>query len=249
MGNKRKRRVTTSNRASASLYTEQTDSMWSSSSKKKKASSSSSNGNLYGISEVEAEKLFQTIADEEDPTIATMDGISKFCEQLQIDPVEDIRILVLLWKMGANEKPAQISKQEWMAGCLKLQMDTIAKFTNALPSLDTGFLEQTEFKDFYKFCFQFNREGTHRTLDKDLVVLLLKMVLSTRIPSDRLNSFCDYVENHQKSYTRITLDQWTSFLDFCYECVDLSSYDESISAWPVLIDEYVEHMQEVNVRK
>ena len=69
------------------------------------------------------------------------------------------------------------------------------------------------------------------------------MVVKGRIPQDRLDSFCDFVES-QESYTRITLDQWTSFLDFCYECEDLSSYDESTSAWPVLIDEYVEFMEE-----
>ena len=150
--------------------------------------------------------------------------------------------------MGANEKPAQISKQEWMQGCQKLHTDSIDKFQKLLPSLDTGFLDQTEFKDFYKFCFQFSRQGTHRTLDKDLVVALLKMVLKGRIPDDRLDSFCDFVES-QQTYTRITLDQWTSFLDFCYECEDLSSYDESTSAWPVLIDEYVEYMEEKQKKK
>ena len=99
-----------------------------------------------------------------------------------------------------------------------------------------------------QFCFQFNRQGTHRTLDKDMVVALLKMVLKSRIPNDRLDSFCNFVET-QGSYTRITLDQWTSFLDFSYECEDLSSYDESSSAWPVLIDEYVEYMEENQKKK
>ena len=69
------------------------------------------------------------------------------------------------------------------------------------------------------------------------------MVLKDRIPDERLETFCEFTET-QKSYTRITLDQWTSFLDFCHECEDLSTYDESMSAWPVLIDEYVEYMEE-----
>jgi Cullin binding len=94
-----------------------------------------------------------------------------------------------------------------------------------------------------KFCFQFNRQGTYRTLDKDMVDALLKMTLKGRIADERLETFCAFLEK-QESYTRITLDQWTSFLDFCYECEDLSTYDESMSAWPVLIDEYVEYMEE-----
>jgi hypothetical protein len=81
-----------------------------------------------------------------------------------------------------------------------------------------------------------------------MVVALMKMVLKGRIPSERLDSFCSFVES-QDSYTRITLDQWTSFLDFCRECEDLSTYDESNSAWPVLIDEYVEYMEEQQKKK
>jgi hypothetical protein len=102
------------------------------------------------INEAAAEKLFQEIADEDDPTVAGMEGISQICDQLEIDPLEDIRILVLLWKLGSKEKPAQISKEEWISGCHKLQVDSIAKFQSILPSLDTGFLDHLEFKDFYK---------------------------------------------------------------------------------------------------
>jgi hypothetical protein len=220
------------------------------------------------ISESAAEKLFTEIADEDG--VATMEGISVLCEKLDLDPLEDIRVLVLLWKLGANDKPAQISKEEWMAGCNKLNVDSIIKFTNLLPSLDTGFLDQEEFKSFYKvsiimsseqcdskrlwlklwrflaqFCFQFNREGTHKTLDKELVVMMLRLVFkdNSRIHQDRLESFIQFLEQ-AKQYQRITLDQWTSFYDFCMEVEDLSCYDEAVSAWPVMIDEYVEFMEE-----
>mmetsp|Transcript_2760 Transcript_2760/g.5249 ORF Transcript_2760/g.5249 Transcript_2760/m.5249 type:complete len:231 (+) Transcript_2760:96-788(+) len=215
--------------------------MWNSSSTSKKSKRKSASTAGSGINEELAEKLFEDLADEDDPTVAGMDGIVKLCEKLDLDPLEDIRVLVLLWKLGSKEKPAQISKEEFISGCYKLHVDSIDKFQALLPSLDTGFLDQLEFKDFYKFCFQFNRQGTHRTLDKEMVVALLKMVLKGRIPLERLDSFCSFLET-QESYTRITLDQWTSFLDFCYECEDLSKYDESTSAWPVLIDEYVEYM-------
>jgi len=186
--------------------------------------------------------MFETIADPEDSSIATMEGISTLCDQLNLD-IEDIRILILLWKMNAVEKPAQISKQEWMTACSKLHFDSLEAIQKIMPSLDTGFLDRVEFKDFYKFCFQFNRQGTHRTLDKDLVVALLQICLKERIAQERLDSFCAFLEN-TNGYTRITLDQWTSFLDFCYDVEDLSAYDQDSSAWPVLIDEYVEYMEQ-----
>jgi len=94
--------------------------------------------------------LFEEIADDEDPSVAGMEGISKLCDKLDIDPLEDIRILVLLWKLGSQEKPAQISREEWISGCHTLQTDSINKFKELLPSLDIGFLDQTDFRDFYK---------------------------------------------------------------------------------------------------
>jgi Cullin binding len=173
-------------------------------------------------------------------------GIFVLGEKLGMDATEDIRILVLLWKMGCgSEKPAQISKQEWMQGCAKLEVDSWEKLQKLVPSLDTGFLEQTPFKDFYKFCFQFNRQGTHKTLDKELAIALMKLVLkdSNRIPAHRLDTFCSFLQ--ASAHSHITLDEWTLFLDFCFEYTsdDLSSYDESTSAWPVLFDEYVEYIE------
>lgn len=65
-----------------------------------------------GVNEANVTKMFTMISDEEDPTIASMEGICKLCEALGIDALEDIRVLVLLWQLGANDKPAQINKDE-----------------------------------------------------------------------------------------------------------------------------------------
>jgi Cullin binding len=81
-----------------------------------------------------------------------------------------------------------------------------------------------------------------------MVVALLNMVLKGRIPDERLDTFCSFVET-QTAYNRITLDQWSSFLDFCFECEDLSTYDEGMSAWPVLIDDYVKYMEDRQKQK
>lgn len=130
--------------------------MWNSSGGSSRASSYAkkrgTNTTTYrpSIDEEAAEKIFADIADEDDPSTASMEGISTLCDKLEIDPLEDIRILVLLWKLGSKEKPAQITKEEWMAGCQRLQVDSIEKIKALLPSLDTGFLDRLEFKDFYK---------------------------------------------------------------------------------------------------
>lgn len=164
--------------------------------------------------------------------------------KLDIDAVEDIRALVLLYKLGCAAKPPGCLQQtEFIAGCHKLDCSSWDDLKNLVPALDTGFMESVSFRDFYKFCFQFNLEGTHRTLDRDLVVALLPMVLTERVNKERLASFGEFL-SASTAYTRITLDQWTSFLDFCLEVTDLKDYDESTSAWPVLLDEFVEYVEE-----
>jgi len=187
-------------------------------------------------------KMFDEMAEEDDPDVATMEGICTLAEKLDIDPTEDIRILVLLHKLGANEKPAQISRDEWVKGCEKLGTDSIDKFKALLPSLETGFMVHNEFRDFYKFSFQFNRQGTHKTLEKDLVIMLAPMILKDRLPEERMSSFVEFLnQTTDKSYDRITLDQWMSFYDFSKECPNLNEYDEESSAWPVLIDDFVDY--------
>jgi hypothetical protein len=77
-------------------------------------------------------------------------GICKLCDQLNLDPIEDVRVLVLLYKLGANKKPAEIQKEEWIQGCHTLSLDSIDKFKKFIPQLDTGFMDREEFGDFYK---------------------------------------------------------------------------------------------------
>jgi len=193
------------------------------------------------VNETAIAKMFVTIADDDDPNSASMEGISKLCNSIGIDPYEDIRVLVLLWKLGANDKPAQISKEEWSKGCALLQVDSITKFKSLLPSLDPCFLVDSEFKDFYKFAFQFNREGTHRNLAKSLVIDLVQLVLKGRIASTKIDSFIEFLE--YSMCKNISLDQWMSFFDFCRENRNLEEYNEETSAFPVMIDEYVEYMR------
>lgn len=69
---------------------------------------------------------------------------------MEIDPLEDIRILVLLFKMGAKTKPAQITRHEWIAGCSALNIQSVESLKSLLPSLDPGFMNHNQFRELYK---------------------------------------------------------------------------------------------------
>jgi hypothetical protein len=150
------------------------NSLGGSSSKKSKRKSSSSTTSGIDDTTTMAEKLFQEFSEEDDPNVIGMDGIVKLCEQLDLDPFEDQRVLVLLWKLGSKDKPAQISKEEFLSGCDKLQVYSIEHLKALIPSLDTGFLDEVEFKDFYKVRF------VH--MDGHCVVEIILLFLCTHFP-------------------------------------------------------------------
>ena len=94
-----------------------------------------------------------------------------------------------------------------------------------------------------KFVFLFTREGTHRTIEKEVILTLLPMVIADR--SQHTQRFVDFLGSEAQAATqRITLDQWSSFLEFSDKVDgDFVGYDED-GAWPLLLDEYVEWCQE-----
>lgn len=91
-------------------------------------------------------ELYESLADSEDSEIISMDGIGRLCEQLGIDPESDVRLLVLLWRLGANSKPGCITREEFMQGMRKIGKEDIKGIISLLPVLDPGFLERAEFR-------------------------------------------------------------------------------------------------------
>eukprot|EP00587_Corethron_hystrix_P009913 CAMPEP_0113308412 /NCGR_PEP_ID=MMETSP0010_2-20120614/6861_1 /TAXON_ID=216773 ORGANISM="Corethron hystrix, Strain 308" /NCGR_SAMPLE_ID=MMETSP0010_2 /ASSEMBLY_ACC=CAM_ASM_000155 /LENGTH=218 /DNA_ID=CAMNT_0000163449 /DNA_START=270 /DNA_END=923 /DNA_ORIENTATION=+ /assembly_acc=CAM_ASM_000155 len=183
----------------------------------RRSSSDDGAGMKPSVSERAITEMFKSYAEEDDPTIIGMDGIDKLCTDLEIDPAEDVRGLVLLWKIvGLSQSiPGQISSEEWEKGCTILSLDSLDKFRALVPSLDVGFIEHSDFKDLYKFVFQFNREGTHRTIDRESVIFLLELILGKtgRVLPERLESFITFLKDYKEG-ERVTLDQWTNFLEF-----------------------------------
>ena len=134
-----------------------------------------------------------------------MGGIGLLFEELGLDPTSDVKCLVLLWKLGASEKPGQITLTEWGVGMKKLGVESIEGLKRLLPGCDLGFMEEVDFKSFFKFVFKFNLENAHKTIEKDLIVVLLQMVLGER-NNIHLSSFCDFLTKGGEN-SRITCDQ------------------------------------------
>ncbi|KAJ0245407.1 Defective in cullin neddylation protein [Hirschfeldia incana] len=99
----------------------------------------------------------------------------------------------------------------------------------------------SEFTRFYDFVFFMCRENGQKCITVGRAITAWKLVLVGRFRL--LNHWCDYIEKNQRH--NITEDTWQQVLVFS-RCVheNLEGYD-SQGSWPVLIDEFVEHMYSI----
>ncbi|XVF60546.1 hypothetical protein PTKIN_Ptkin08bG0056400 [Pterospermum kingtungense] len=100
----------------------------------------------------------------------------------------------------------------------------------------------SEFSRFYDFVFFICRENGQKNITVSRAVAAWRLVLAGRFRL--LNQWCDFVEENQRH--NISEDTWQQVLAFS-RCVheNLEGYDPE-GAWPVLIDDFVEHMYRIS---
>lgn len=104
-------------------------------------------------------------------------------------------------------------------------------------------VDSYRFACFYDFVFFMCRENGQKNITVDKAIVAWKLVLKGRFRL--LNEWCTFVQKHQKH--NISEDTWQQVLAFS-RCVheDLEGYDPK-GAWPVLIDEFVDHMHRITM--
>ncbi|XP_030447861.1 defective in cullin neddylation protein AAR3 [Syzygium oleosum] len=99
-----------------------------------------------------------------------------------------------------------------------------------------------EFACFYEFVFFICRENGQKNITVSKAITAWKLVLAGRFRL--LYQWCEFVQKNQRY--NISEDTWQQVLAFS-RCVHetLEGYDPA-GAWPVLIDDFVEHMYRVS---
>lgn len=184
--------------------------------------------------------IYQMLVDPDDPEQIDGDGICKLCEMLGIDS-QDVKALMLMWRLGVSKTPGAITKVEFETGMkTKIAKKTIKDLKTYLPFLDCGFLDNDEYREFYRWTHFFSRESaSKRSLEKDVAVVLLGVVLDPQ-RAPHLASFREFLQDDaSKEYTHLSQDVWDAFYVFNRD-VDtrMNGYDEE-SSWPTLLDSYV----------
>ena len=207
-----------------------------------KAAEEPSASSTSSIDPARLEAIFEGYSDAEDPEWMMGEGLEKLCTEMEVDAATDVRALALAWKLKSGEKPGAIRKSEFVAGMQALRSDSIAELKRqVLHTLDPGFMEHKEFREFYRFCFKFNREdAAKKTIEKDIVMVLLPMVMSNR--SQHTDKFVQFLGEAPKA--RVSHDEWSSFLEFSKEFSDkdISAYEDD-GAWPSLLDDFIEWLR------
>jgi hypothetical protein len=166
--------------------------------------------------------------------------VGKLCEALEIDPAGDPVVLVLAFLCGAKEM-GTFTQAEVQQGLRELGVETTAELRAAVPEMRQMLAEEKFAKRIYSFAFDFSLEENMRGLHMEVAVELWKILLKDRF--GLLEPFLAYIEG--TSMKAISKDLWSMVFDFATSFkVDLSDYDLDGGAWPVVLDEFVQHHRE-----
>ena len=188
--------------------------------------------------------LFDKHKDEKEAAI-TPEGMERLCEALTVDPA-DVRILVLAWKLGAKQM-GYFSREEWLRGVPSFGSATSYETLNeSLKQVHAQTLRNAAaLRELHSFTHKFCREDERaRNIDVGSALIMLDLLLGAMYP-EHVKSLSAFLEQHQPLGKRgVSHDEWMMVLQFFREVdVDCANYTDD-GAWPVLLDDYVEWVQE-----
>ncbi|KAL4017566.1 hypothetical protein IC575_021121 [Cucumis melo] len=140
-------------------------------------------------------------------------------------------------QMSKSSKQALAELLIYVQSSLQMGNSVVYELSKLMSYLNF-MVDFSEFSRFYEFVFFVCRENGQKNITVSMAVRAWRLVLDGRFRL--LNQWCDFVENNQRH--NISEDTWQQVLAFS-RCVheNLEGYDPE-GAWPVLIDDFVEHM-------
>ncbi len=189
--------------------------------------------------------LFDRYKDLNDGNLMTIDGVEKFCSDLDLRP-DDFRILIFAWKLNA-EQMYQFTRSEFVSGCKTMNVDSIPQIQNRLSELTQLLQDDPQlFRSLYRFAFKFGLDHANgqRILPVDIALCLWRLVFTYNKPPI-LERWLTFLQNDITRVRGIPRDTWNMFLNFS-ETVgdDLSTYNDA-EAWPSIFDDFVEYENDI----
>ncbi|CAL8463971.1 g3506 [Coccomyxa elongata] len=189
-------------------------------------------------SENALQQLYRHYQDAQSDMILA-EGVEQLCHDLQVSP-EDPVMLVLSWHFRAATM-CEFSKEEFMEGMVSLRCDSIQKLQRKLPGLRAELQDDRKFKEIYIYTYSFALDKGKKCMPQETAIALWRLLFSVK-PWPLLDTWCEFLEQHHKR--AISRDTWAQLLDFAQAVrEDLSNFEDSGTAWPYLLDDFVEYMR------
>ncbi|EFJ50752.1 hypothetical protein VOLCADRAFT_88591 [Volvox carteri f. nagariensis] len=230
-----------------------------------------------------ATKMAALWSREPDDDVISVDGITRFCEELEVEPTDIVVLIISCYMVrgleggtgvlggggwGVGGSPRMVGEsgvvvsvghdvycrcfilllvlvlEEFTSGLVKLGVDSIDKLRRKLTDLRSEVKTDAKFKEVYAFAYNFSREKGQKCVMLDTAVAMWQLLFS--VPEQRwplIDDWCEFLTKHHNR--AISKDTWLQLFDFIKASSvkpDFSNFDEN-SAWPYLLDEFVEYMK------
>lgn len=181
------------------------------------------------------DSFFRKYRDQSEDAIRE-EGIESFCSDLNISTLDPLILVVACYCRA--EHMGTFTREEFCSGMSRLGCDDIHKLKAQLGQLREVLQNKQTLKEVYTYTFQFALDPGQRCLPVEICIEFWKMLLKDHFAL--LNDWIAFVENNVKN--SVSKDTWVMLYDLATQVrPDLSDYDTN-GAWPVLLDEFVEHM-------
>jgi len=144
--------------------------------------------------------------------------------------------------MQANDM-TDITAEQFTRGMSVVGAGTTAELKAALPSVRARVMDDADaFSAFFKFAFVANKADGMRVLDAEVATALIRLLLVPRWPlGERFAAFLE-----SSGVKNVTKDTWNQTLAFSKAFpTSVDSYEDD-GAWPVMVDDFVEHMKKAS---
>jgi len=181
--------------------------------------------------------LFEKYKESEEEAIG-LDGLIALCGDLDVEPT-DVRMLVLCFNLKVTSA-VHWPRAEFIGGMANLGCDSVEKIKSSFAGMEGELQDAGRFKEFYSYAFDVSRRDGQKVLELETAIALWRMLLHDKFI--HLERWCAYLETEYKK--SINRDAWLLLLDFARTAdASMANIDLDNSAWPIVIDEFVEHFR------
>ena len=184
-------------------------------------------------------RLFDAYADPHDKDVMAGEHLARFFTDLSIDP-SSLHTLAYAYTLRCRSF-GEIHRSELVPHYTQLGIDSVERIKQHSQQAVQGVVkDDAQMKQFARWLFDFvKEEGERKTIDADAAVEMWGLLLQ-RWPlcADWLKFVVDTAK-----LKVVSQDLWMQLYDFSREVgEDLSKFDAD-GAWPVIIDDFVEHVK------